>query len=166
MMEVGTLKELDVKPGDVVELVCSDAFKGHTYTIQEDTRVLDNDGSGHYYGFVRDDISFPRTWRIISRVSDNPKTWSELTDAEKGALLLAELRGETIESSHNRGKKWKDNPNKLWHERHSYRIKTEPKRETVNLAVWQTDGHFYEEIGTIDMIDGEPDCDSIRIEKL
>ena len=42
MMETGTLRELDVKVGDAVELVSTDVLKGHTYTIQEDARVLES----------------------------------------------------------------------------------------------------------------------------
>lgn len=177
MMEVGTLKELDVKPGDVVEFVSGSRgyewqnkeFSGVLFKCDdEDMHVSLLDGSDGFSG------KNAHTWKIFSRASDTPKTWGGMTDAEKGALLLAELRGETIESSHNRGKKWKDKPNKLWHERHSYRIKSEPKRETVAFRGHIDAGIFFRGINSVkpqvrisfDMIDGEPDTDTIRMERI
>lgn len=177
MMETGTLRELDVKVGDAVELVSTDVLKGHTYTIQEDARVLDNDGSGHYYGFISDDISFPRKWRIISRAPDTTKTWGEMTDADKGAMLLYEYEhgNKSIQYSipdDGYDFSWGE---KTVHEAYrddwSYRIKPEPKRETVTIGSSDVSwGHLIDALRdhriTFDTIDGEPDVCSIKMEEI
>ena len=66
---------------------------------------------------------------------DKPKTWGEMSDAEKGALLLAFHNGEEVEvectpfpagwePAHLTG---------LCRDHCSYRIKPTPKRETVTM---------------------------------
>lgn len=107
-------------------------------------------------------------------VSDTPKTWGDMTDAEKGALLLADLRGipiqckmEDVEWFGGVSRKW------CWIDNCAYRIKPEPKRETVKLCGYIDRGYFHIRPGvndthriTFDLIDGEPDTDSIRMEEL
>ena len=90
---------------------------------------------------------------------DTPKLWRDMTDAEKGALLLAHHEGRTIERWVDESLGWKIVPPQ-WRHEHAYRVRPEPKRETVTLYAGDTI------IGTIDMIDGKPDPDSIRMEQV
>ena len=95
-------------------------------------------------------------------VTQEPKLWRDMTPEEKGALLLAHHEGQSIQSF---GvfvpDMWcADLPE--WEDKVAYRIKPEPKRETVTLYARQT--IFGPPIGTIDLIDGKPDPASIKIE--
>ena len=117
-----------------------------------------------------------RPWSIHEGHDEHtPKTWGEMTDAEKGALLLAHHEEKEIERSHNRGAMWKCRANNLWHDNHCYRIKPEPKRETVTLYSgsdlgWKWMGSRTGALDThritFDTLDGEPVLDSIRMEKI
>lgn len=116
-------------------------------------------------------------------MTDNPKTWGEMTDAEKGALLLAHHEGKVIEY-HNFYGKWKtcfsgacvpfrDSGT-------AYRVRPEPKRETVTMFgadfgkgktirwAYSMSGHIGPDTHriTFQTIDGEPDCNSIRMERI
>ena len=171
--ETGTLAELNVKPGDMVECVGwsdddSDLLVGEQYTIMEKHPL------GHYSGLcaVRDfgwtpvdEVDPTMLFRIVSRAT--PKTWGEMTDEEKGALLLAEHEGTVIEHSHNQGAYWKPRSNDLWHDKHCYRVRPpEPKRETISVIIWDNEADTEIGTGTIEMIDGKPDCASICMEEL
>jgi hypothetical protein len=154
-MQTGTLKELDVKPGDVVECVYGgpNAESGRKYTINDY-------GDIKYYATGDTNVSH---FRLISRASEAPKTWAEMTPEEKGALLLAHHEGKVIEVYGGNG--WWS-PCNLWADEDAYRIRPEPVREVVKLAVWRNEGHFYEDVGTIEIVDGIPDCDSINMERI
>jgi hypothetical protein len=105
-------------------------------------------------------------------MTDGPKTWGEMTPEEKGALLLAQHEGKVIE--------WC--PDGYWtkacalQDPYRYRIKPEPRRETVTLLTaayysWVADPeHNCGERNThriiFDVIDGEPDCASVHMEKI
>ena len=106
-------------------------------------------------------------------MTDNPKTWGEMTPEEKGALLLAHYEGKSIHV-YVPGDSWIPVPKPAWHDLYAYRVKPEPKRETVRLSGQvYLDGQWAfgtEDKGdthriTFDTIDGEPDCSSIRMEK-
>lgn len=163
-MKTGTLKELDVMPGDVYESV-SFGYVDKVANVVDD-KVFNADG--HFEWLDRDEF------RIISRASDTPKTWGEMTDAEKGALLLAAHEGKVIEAYYDG----------VWFpvpctgiKRQAYRIKPEPKRETVTLygAEVSEKHRNWSFIGrgddathriTFDTIDGEPDVCSIKMEEI
>lgn len=174
-METGTLKELGVKSGDVVEWI----EYGDQHTIQKVELITE----GALKGQMRVDISNygygifdQEQFRIISRASDKPRTWGEMTPEEKGALLLAAHEGKVIEAK-TTGEKWYPASKPLWLDEFTYRIAPpEPKRETVTLygggkreMVWcmerrgvDLDTHYI----TFDMIDGKPDLASIKMEEL
>lgn len=167
--QTGTLQELNVKPGDVVECVdlCSGFIftTGMRYTVNQDNEIVSNIGS-----CCGTTIS---KFRIISRASDDtPKKWRDMSDEEKGALLLAHHRGEYIENSID-GDIW--GPcSPCWADSIFYRIKPEPVRETVELYGrggcngWAFD--YCAAIGThritFDIINGEPDTDTIKMERI
>ena len=112
--EVGTLAELNVKPGDVVEFV-----KGYIgmYPQYKGKRMVGNSDGGVSFdngnGFCGDALHI---FRIVSRASDRPK----------------------------------------------------PKVETVTMSGNDVrfSGFFKCHRITFNLIDGEPDCTSIKMEKL
>lgn len=109
--QTGTLKELNVKPGDVVECIRGGGRPAIIVGENGDTVYKYKSGNGMPISWAVE------TYKIISRAAtrdpeltspygdnnhplpDNkPKTWGEMTDAEKGALLLAEHEGVLIEA--------------------------------------------------------------------
>lgn len=209
--ETGTLAELNVKPGDVVEWISN----GGLHTIITSQKVT----KGSWVGQIRANLSEygygifgDEMFRLVSRASDTErdskpvdvrgdedhtpladmgfstveatvsgiykepttlKTWGEMTDEEQGALLLKHHRGEVIESSSN-GTGWALDDNVGYSNTLYYRVRPpEPKRETVELRAggllkaweaWSDDDDTHRI--TFDVIDGTPDCASIRMEEL
>lgn len=105
-------------------------------------------------------------------MTDKPKTWGEMTREEKGALLLAHHKEEVIDY-------WEDGSWHLsycgpgWSGETAYRIKPEHKVETIVMYGRAQDGfgdgprlnrdtHRL----TFNVIDGEIDCDSVKLEEL
>ena len=96
MTEIGTLEELNVKRGDVVN---RDVSNGEEWIIKF-TELDEFLGVKPHYKENHKGIKLGKSykdWTIVSRASDNPRSWKELTDQEQGALLLAHHRGEVIE---------------------------------------------------------------------
>jgi len=184
----GTLAELDVKPGDVVECVYAhtDNFTtGKQYTSHESGHVVTDNGYSVH--------STSSTFRLISRATqrdpemtdpygnnngpvgartDKPKTWGEMTDAEKGALLLAHHEGKVIQMVDCNGN-WIDYIMFGAVTDYAYRIKPEPKHETVVLKFGGPYGvhgvahdHVKPHRITFDLIDGEPDLISVKMERV
>ena len=115
---------------------------------------------------------------VSDRSEFKPKPWRDMTPEEKGALLLAHHEGEVIVARLKEGP-WLLAENPSWQNDYTYRIRPpEPKRETVEVCGgvdrdYHGDPHFfhYPEAAqthriTFDIVDGEPDCASIRMEKL
>lgn len=105
---------------------------------------------------------------------DTPKLWRDMTPEEKGALLLARHEGKEIES-YRLSKMWRlCDP--CWEDDVAYRVKPEPKRETVTVFGYAHTGHWSLHLGrensgdqfriTFDLVDGEPDCASIKMERI
>jgi|AntRauTorckE5430_2_1112549.scaffolds.fasta_scaffold09507_4 hypothetical protein len=153
--QLTTLHALNVKYGDVVHFDIDG--KTGKYTIGRPYKVSDLNAHA-------------RIWRIVSRASDTPTIWADMTPEEKGALLLAQFEHKPIEM-------FADGPWQVctpsWRDDRAYRIKPEPKRETVKLYGRNhcfefkhnpnnTDTHSI----TFETIDGEPDCGTIRMERL
>ena len=180
--EVGTLKELKVKPGDILQ--CEDDGDhewwtiGKFYEVKECGTPEDDDESTYEnYEDPQPGVKF----RIISRAYVGPKMWGEMTSEEKGALLLAAHEGKKIEFfvPGACGVKWLPARPK-WTATLAYRVRPERKRETVTLTgadfgkgksvswSFRQKGHIGPETHrvTFDLVDGEPDCDSVKMEKL
>lgn len=109
---------------------------------------------------------------------DIPKTWGEMTPEEKGALLLAHHEGKEIDF-YQSGNWVTIGFGFNWFQEYAYRVKPEPKRETVRLLGYGTFANVLREdcltevdrrtakyAITFDTIDGKPDCASIRMEAL
>jgi hypothetical protein len=169
-MKTGTLKELNVKPGDVVEYIDTGAMQTIAYTK-----------NGLYYTKDQDpNMPFPRLssrdcWRVISRAPETPKRWRDMTPEEKGALLLAHHEGKVIEYLHECSGGWRDRTgvSKEWHDKTSYRIRPEPVRETVTIE-FDEDGNI-DTKGvcdlrnvriTVDLIDRNPVPASVKLDEI
>ncbi len=124
MKEEGTLAELKVQPGDVVE---------NTEGGRRPKIFLDKEGEvcyTYYEHLSGVPIEYASNkYRLISRADKPPRTWGELNDAEKGALLLAYHEGKTIQCKRTiKPKEWTDLKQKpTWSPPLFYRIKPEPK---------------------------------------
>jgi hypothetical protein len=149
-----TLHALNVKDGDVVEFDLDRRTGKHTI--------------GRPYK-VSDLNALASIWRIVSRAADTPTTWADnegwgdWTIAEEWDVTNNDVQFECVGGIH----KVRTRP----------RIKLEPKRETVNLygggrasMVWINDQVRGDDLDThrvtYDTIDGEPDCSTVRMERL
>lgn len=158
-MQTGTLKELNVQVGDAVE--CVEKEESVFFPPKQHFTIGDDMTLGR---FPIDCIT--HQFRIVSRASDTPKTWGEMTAEEKGALLLADLEGKVVEASANGKDGWVEgdysfNSNVMY-----YRVKPEPQIETVSVEVRKRGQGCLIGSGTIDLIDGKPDVNSIKMEEL
>lgn len=159
--ETGTLEELGVKEGDVVELT-EGIFEGEKYYIGFDGRINSITREGDYYGYVIDDIRTPLTWKLISRANTAPKLWRDMTPEEKGALLLAAHGGEVIENSRD-GFKTVYTERPFWSSDYAYRIK--PKLITTQGTVSiKNEYGVVTHTSPIDITDGVPDTTTIKLE--
>jgi len=177
----GTLEEIGAKPGDTVEFVrpadgllaepyYTDKWVGEICIINNEGAPKLPDGSNGFSGYNT------HIWRIVSReggrvvgpdlitnstfdtddgwtgVFKDPKTWGEMTDEEKGALLF-EYWSEAWESWNTRKPSWYDDE--------KYRVKHKP---VIAREVRLTDirGVMYRI--NINIIDGAVDTDSISME--
>jgi len=110
-------------------------------------------------------------FRLISRATAQPTIWRDMTDAEKGALLLAAHEGREIQLWHSRGG-WVESVEFGAVEDIAYRVKPEPVRETV--SGWWNGKNFHNtanyadrtHVITFDAIDGDPDCSTIKMERI
>lgn len=173
---VGTLKELQVECGDVVECLLwedGNAYEGtNPHYIRDGKHGVaayeDNDDSAMRFSLRSESI-----FRLISRANSEPKMWKDMTPEEKGALLLAAHEGKAIEVycwDHD-GAWWNNKPTLVWSPDRAYRIKPEPVRETVTLygagKKWR---HVpvagQKHLITFDTIDGKPDVNSVKMEEI
>jgi hypothetical protein len=102
--------------------------KGKHYEITQKRHLIDDEG----------DEWFPidSDFRIVSRASDGPKLLRDMTDAEIGALLRANMRGKIIQGRYSSDRVWRDFTSApKWLPYAYYRIKPEPTRETVTIAI-------------------------------
>ena len=88
--------------------------------------------------------------------------WAEMTELEQLRLKVAHYEGEPIDICHvEYGSRWFRSASRFfWNDNLAYRVSPEPKRVTVDLMA------DFKVIGTIDLIDGKPEYDSIKMEKI
>jgi len=182
MSEVGTLKELGVQVGDVVEhLQFADASPARQHHTIHYIR-------GGYYGVAAYEeeckagmqhfrMDSGSKFSVVSRATPPLRTWGELPPTEKGALLLAHNDAPgSVEFWSVYG--WMPLNNLGWLDRVSYRHKPQPKIETVT-AYYRMDwtGQMIVDHNdncgekgpfriTFQTIDGKPDCASVKMEEV
>ncbi len=131
MKDVGTLQELGLKVGDVVECVNGPIFgsewtAGRIYKMTDKGLPCDRNGP---------QLSSVSTFRLVSR-ANTPKLWRDMTPEEKGALLLAAHEGKVIEVDHGTG--WVLSGVTAWYGDSAYRIKQKLKVEVVSHGYKKT----------------------------
>lgn len=91
--------------------------------------------------------------------------WKDMTDAEKGALLLAHLEGKVIESYNETFGIWCIAGEPKWRNDTAYRIcmKPLPEREFVQLN-WGYNSKVATHIISFEINDGKVLCETIRME--
>lgn len=169
--EIGTLAELNVKPGDVVQcLELSISANVHYLKAGKQYSIVRGKKGACFIDEEGDEcFGHLNIFQIVSRASqpdpETPTLWKDMTPGEKGALLLAHHEGKTIEWTRSPGdadyrQSTAHNLRPVWSDNHAYRIRpSKPKRMTVDLMA------DFKRIGTIDLIDGKPDPASIRMEE-
>jgi len=99
-------------------------------------------------------------------MTDDVRPWEDITDEEKGALLLALYEGKVIEAIDP------TDPDDIWEEcynfldYYAYRVKPETVREIVTLMIDDGGMAGPKPIGTIQTKNGKPDCSTIKMEEL
>jgi hypothetical protein len=103
-------------------------------------------------------------------IEPTPTIWRDMTPEQKVALLLAHHEGEVVE--YLRGNAWEETT-PSWYDSFAYRIRPEPVRKTVTLYgagfEWgQAELPSAEDTHriTFNLVDGKPDCTSIKMEEV
>lgn len=105
-----------------------------------------------------------RSLTILPEFREEPKIWRNMTPEEKGALLLARHEGKAIEVWDCNSEGWVEVIPTFTHF-DTYRIKPEPVVEQRNLYVYGVDWSLTQ-VGTINLVDGQPDPTTIRMEEV
>lgn len=100
------------------------------------------------------------------------KTWGEMTPEEKGALLLADYEGKTIEFFLSGSTIWRTTYTPQWCSESVYRVKPLPVVETVEM--YSVGGDCFTDYRqandkykiTYQTVDGEPDWSTLKGETL
>ena len=104
------------------------------------------------------------------------KLWKDMTPEEKGALLLAYHEGKEVEYYSDVRREWFVTA-PVWAENCAYRVKPKPVVKEVVVHGCKDDDvwSFDSLVGpakwdthkiTFNLVDGEPDCNSIKMVKL
>lgn len=104
----------------------------------------------------------------VKRRIDTPQTWGKMTDAEKGALLLAYHEGKDIQCLQDgeTPEYWGDIDRPNWSNDCKFRVRPEPVREVVELWHQSGDSVFDTHRITFETVDGKPDCATIKMEEM
>jgi hypothetical protein len=171
----GTLKELNVKPGDVVQTKWTAQD-----VVVEEWMLGKVGGAFKVISRAREDEGVLST-NERSEDETAPKTWGEMSDAEKGELLLDEYNGEVIEVLVSVGgkKSWRRKKFDEFYSHLAYRRRpeppVEPKRETVTWMLHYIEGalpYFSNEMDspthkiTFETLDGVPVLGSEKMEEV
>ena len=159
-METGTLKELNVRVGDVVKWGGSEHVvlrvealpKGSIYEGQIEANLSDF-GTG---------VFMDEQFTIISRA--NPTPFGGLSDEKKGALLLARYEGKVIECYRGSFGWYITGSSHKFSNSLAYRVKPETIVKTVALCYRHDTGTVKNKIGTIQLVNGVPDPASIKMD--
>lgn len=181
-MKIGSLKEIGAMPGDTVELVENaiswDHCVGSVGVVTLKDGQLHTEGKnmnrvdtiGHKFKIIKryelpyGHVRLPDGSTVDLTAIDKPL--GLLSEDVKSALINCKL---TYQYFRNNG--WDVNDTPCWANSITYRVKPQPKIETVTIRAndlsfgFQTVAVQGHEI-TFNLIDGVPDCNSIKMEKL
>ena len=155
--EVGTLRQLNVQPGDVVEWIKD--FPGEHMAVADvsvvDEGMLAGQIRANLYGYgygVFDREIFRITSRAAPQSDAAPATkWDAMTDAERVKAVYEGLKGTRMGEGMDRVKAVLADLGA---------IKPEPAVQEVALWIECEDSLGRRKIGTINLIDGKPDLAS------
>lgn len=105
----------------------------------------------------------------LARISDElPPYWKDLTDEQKGKLLLAHHEGKVIEYFTLAGG-WRECPTPHWSGNYCYRVKLPEPEPVVKEVFFCWDSAWSNLIGgpfqiSFNIVDGVPDCSSVKME--
>ena len=164
-METGTLKELDVKPGDVVECVeigASIFTYGDQYVITHLGGVVDDEGDDWMERFNCNPITV--TFRIISRANTTPDltaitTPFGLLDAATQEALRAHGGPYVRYDDHG---EWVSSDYPFWYPGDVYRVKPGPIIETETMKITNADG-MPMAYATVTTRNGKPDWSTLQV---
>lgn len=169
--EVGTLREIGARVGDVVELMTKGTFRGEgsTYIIKDN--VHGETWAEHEDGGIVTIQEEKWEFKIIRRAAS---PFNTLTAEEKGALLLANLEGKIIEMSIDGGETWERSYTPQWIGAACYLVKEDEVKEvTVYGIVVADNGEFGARRNSADthritfnLVNGKPDCASVKMEDI
>lgn len=188
-MREGTLTQLNVKVGDKVRPIKN--LRGEVIRSGRVQVISKADPDyGWYEGYTMDKAhrDYHRLGEeIIFRLEEEAmKLWKDMTACEKGALLLAYHEGKTIEYHYLTDKNWNEakkgvRSNLGWIDDYYYRVKPEPVVTEVvrygqvydgvepwggGFAYSMVQGRKDTHKITFNLVEGEPDCNSIKMIKL
>ena len=154
--------------GEAVECTVSRSFG--EFPIRMDA---DSDYGGYWYWYSAEGVSCigKDDARIVGTYAETvaaPTLWGDMTDAEKGALLLADCNGEKMQAYYCKNT-WESKDNGCKYLDHkAYRVKPKVVATTTKFKWWMQDdvsGHqtskTYEI--SIGITDGTPDPTSIKM---
>lgn len=178
-VKVGSLKDIGAKVGDTVELVENGISEGHNVgcvgTVVLKDGLLCTEGKNmnradtfghkfkviHRYELPYGHVLLPDGSTVDLTAIEKP--FGLLSQDVKSALINCKL---TYQYFKNSG--WDVNDTPCWANSITYRVKPQPKVETVTLdsADIRFKGFLKGATITFNLIDGVPDCNSIKMEKL
>ena len=106
---------------------------------------------------------------LVAEWTDAPKLWRDMTAEEKGALLLAHHEGRDIECRYAFNNGWCHDSKPVWADDAAYRVK--PTVDSVQcywngFNIHRANNKDRTHRITFNLIDGKPDCASIKMEEL
>ena len=127
---------------------------------------------GAYYYLKKEAQALADTYNNV--MFPEYKTWGELSDSEKGALLLAHLYGSVIQVRDLKDTEWLDVTDPSWFYDRIYRIKPSERKVTMSGRKGSDGRWTFDEAGDKDSThlliftetNDELDCDSINMRKL
>lgn len=135
--EFKRLCDLELKEGDVIEWDHRDPdnwFGPRTYTVDSEGVPRHEDR-----GYLS-----PKGNALCRVIHTNaPKLWKDMTPEEKGALLLAHHEGKVIEWYDPVEDIWLIEGYHDWDPELSFRVRPEPKVETVTVEGWVEFGKWW-----------------------
>ena len=165
---VGTLgRDLNLKVGEKYLCVYSShsvVKEGEVYTITHPEYINGRKASW-----------FKLTRFVKVSEGDKPKTWGEMTDAEKVALLLAKYEGKATQFFSKITESWELSNHTTLYNNYAYRIKPVPVIKTVTMQMHHNESgkpHVADHMSNpthcikYNTLDGKVDTSSIKMEEL
>lgn len=161
-------KDTDFKEGQEYIYEVRGGEKRFVKMVRGELVLVDNSGVMRNFNLKTSPCS---KYALIKDVG--PTLFGQLSDEEKGALLLAHHQGKTIEWWLTQTKVWSTNSSPEWSPLRTYRVKPEPVVQTVvrYLGATLTGTNSRKTKPTThklsyNIVGGEIDCSSVKLEEL